>query len=187
MNKLTTISTIKKAAPLALLAVVLSGSAFAGPGKGKGDREKGPKLSLDVHTLCKLDDTYPAAPVLHVTTTITDSSGDNGDGGMTITSKKAYPAFKFRGPFMAEGDGVELVEDDDYYTVDTYVAELHLCDLGLQPREKATAVSIVEISDGTKFSSNCENIFVDEDGDGIDDDGIDQSNIDLSGVYCSSW
>jgi hypothetical protein len=187
MNKLTTINTIKKAAPLALLAVVLSGSAFAGP--GKKDRPKGPKLSLDVYTLCKLNADDYQDPFIEVTTTISDTSGDNGNDGMVILSQKAYAATKARGPFKTMSDeGVDLVEDSDPYTVDTYVAELHLCDMGLEPGDRAaTAVSIVTVSDGTQFSSKCENPYTDEDGDEMDD--ADESNIDLDAyaIHCPTW
>ena len=78
MNKLTTISTIKKTAPLALLAVVMSGSAFAGPGKGPN---KDPQASIDAFNLCYLDnqfneDTGAYDLKLVVETSITNTSGD---------------------------------------------------------------------------------------------------------------
>jgi hypothetical protein len=96
MNKLTTISTIKKAAPLALLAVVMSGSAFAqGKGQNNGSdkgRKGEPQGSLSVVTTCSLcgdpsaPDFDPAKyvdcefsksdPALHVAAKITDETGD---------------------------------------------------------------------------------------------------------------
>ena len=86
MNKLTTISTIKKAAPLALLAVVMSGSALAGP---KGERPKGPKLSIDVENECVLEGTS-----LFIYTTVTPSDSQVGDGGGAIGQPLAVAAFK---------------------------------------------------------------------------------------------
>ena len=86
MNKLTTINTIKKAAPLALLAVVMSGSAFAGP---KGERPTGPKLSIDVYNECTASGTS-----LSITTTVTPSDSKKSDGNATINNPIADPAFK---------------------------------------------------------------------------------------------
>ncbi len=86
MNKLTTINTIKKAAPLALLAVVMSGSAFAGP---KGERPKGPKLSIDVYNACTAEGTS-----LNITTTVTPSDSKQSDGNASINNPVADPAFK---------------------------------------------------------------------------------------------
>ena len=105
MNKLTTINTIKKAAPLALLAVVMSGSAFAGNGngKGKGPRVQGAKLSVAVNTTCELVPRAGAEyddfedPVLLVTTVVDASdSGDNGIGapptGSSSSADNATPS-----------------------------------------------------------------------------------------------
>ena len=66
------LTTIKKTAPLALLAVVLSGTAFA-----KGP--KPPQASIDVHSTCEVkyyDMDGNWKPTFVVTTTITDASGD---------------------------------------------------------------------------------------------------------------
>jgi hypothetical protein len=85
MNKLTTINTIKKAAPLALLAVVMSGSAFAGP---KGDRPAKAKLSIDVENECVLEGTD-----LKIYTTVKPSGSKLSDPG-DILQPVAVSAFK---------------------------------------------------------------------------------------------
>ncbi|HSN52665.1 MAG TPA: hypothetical protein VLS87_09050 [Woeseiaceae bacterium] len=88
MNKLTTMNTIKKSAPLALLAVVMSGSAFAGP-NGDPGRPKGEKLSIDVENECVLNGT-----TLEIYTTVTPSGSKLGDGGGVIQAPSATAAFK---------------------------------------------------------------------------------------------
>jgi hypothetical protein len=98
MNKLTTISTIKKAAPLALLAVVMSGSAFAGP---KGERPAKGKLSIDVYNACTASGTS-----LHITTTATPSDSKRADGGAEVQTPTAYAAFK--GEVCEENKGGKL-------------------------------------------------------------------------------
>ena len=92
MNKLTTINTITKAAPLALLAVVMSGSAFAGKNDNPGKGKKGePQGSLDVVVTCSLcDPNNPyydpknyvncsfdtSNPTMYVSAEIKDETGD---------------------------------------------------------------------------------------------------------------
>jgi hypothetical protein len=86
MNKLTTISTITKAAPLALLAVVMSGNAFAGP---KGERPNGPKFSIDVVNECTVSGSY-----LNIKTSVTPSGSQPGDGGGELGIPSAQAAFQ---------------------------------------------------------------------------------------------
>ena len=73
MNKLTTIKTITKAAPLALLAVVLSGSAFArGPNQD-------PQASIDGYNECvysSIDMGGNPNPTLVVDVMVKNTSGD---------------------------------------------------------------------------------------------------------------
>jgi hypothetical protein len=82
------LTTIKKTAPLGLLAVVLSGTAFAGkndnPGKGpKNDQPNNDQqVSIDVFSLCDVEykvDMVSGKPVPYftVTTEITNMSDDS--------------------------------------------------------------------------------------------------------------
>ena len=84
MNKLTTVKTITKAAPLALLAIVISGSASAGPPVGDPGSPKGEKLTIDVENHC-----VPNGRFLDVTTTVTPSDSKKGDGGAEIKTPTA--------------------------------------------------------------------------------------------------
>jgi len=137
MNKLTTIKTIKKAAPLALLAVVMSGSAFAGPGNGKGDRPKGPKLSIDVYNDCTANGTS-----LDITTTVTPSGSELGDGGAQIQTPIAYAALKedvceenkggklkCSQGFVPKGQGDDIDDLMDYSGPLTWTKSIDVCAL----------------------------------------------------------
>jgi hypothetical protein len=191
MSKLTTIKTIKKAAPLALLAVVMSGSAFAGPGKGKGDRPKGAKLSLDVENVCELANPFnPNDPVLNLTVTIDDVSDDNGTGGGTITARTAQASVKDKGKmFDLIGPVVDLTPEGDVWT-----AELHLCagdaadDALVENARAANSLVSIEVLNGdgssTTFSTMCDDPYTDYDMDGNDD--ADESDISIRhlGIDC---
>ncbi len=195
MNKLTTINTIKKAAPLALLAVAMSGSAFAGPdngnGNGKGDRPKGPKLSLDIVNVCSLpDDFNPNDPVLNLKVTIDDVSDDNGTGGGTILSRSAQASVKKKGKmFDPVGPSVPLTDEGYVWT-----AELHLCagdaeDDALVENAKAanSLVSIVVLNGDdseTTFSTMCDNPYTDDNDDGMDDEDESDISIGHLGISC---
>ena len=188
MNKLTTINTIIKAAPLALLAVVLSGSAFAGPGNGKkpGPRPDGtPKASISFTTECRFngDTTNPA---INVQIEITDESGDEFslepedyiDRSATAVRKNGGPNWYAFGPTQT------LADDDEDGIFET---DLYLCP-GIAGYKSASAVInvTVESPDGTQttFSGNCEEFFEDLDGDTYDD--MDNSGFDVRelGITC---
>ncbi len=81
MRKLTTFRSITSCGMLTLLAFALWGNAFAGPRDGDPGRPAKEKLSIDVVNECSLDSSNR---YLEVTTTITLSGSDNGDGGATI-------------------------------------------------------------------------------------------------------
>lgn len=89
MNKLTIMTTIARTAPLALLTVLISGSAFAGPPVADTARPKGAKLSIDVENHC-----VPNGRYLDVTTTVTLSGSKKGDGGGEIKTPTADAMFK---------------------------------------------------------------------------------------------
>ena len=89
MNKLTKTNTVTKTAPLALLALVMSGSVFAGPPVGEPGRPHGAKLSIDVVNHC-----VPNGRHLDVTTTVTLSGSKKGDGGGEIKTPTADAMFK---------------------------------------------------------------------------------------------
>ena len=187
MNKLTTISTIKKAAPLALLAVVLSGSAFAGPGKGKGPKDKGDgQASIDVYTLCdvKYYDMYGNwKPTFVVKTTISDASDDSPVtpvlGLKTVQAKQ-----KSRGP---ERDllGAQI---DDPASMGTTTEYIELCADGENPLDpKSTALGavvtvILENGRKSEYGGRCENPYTDYNNDGYDD--ADESDIDIPAGLC---
>ena len=190
MNKLTTITTIKKAAPLALLAVVMSGSAFAGPGNGKGDRPKGAKLSLDIVNVCTLDISNPNDPVVNLEVTIDDVSDDNGVGGGTITSRTAQASVKDKGKlFDPVGPVVDLTQAGAVWT-----AELHLCagdaldDAAVENAKAANSLISIDVLNGdgsaTTFSTMCDDPYTDYNMDGYDD--ADESDISIGhlGIDC---
>jgi len=210
MNKLT---IIMKAAPLALLAVVMSGSAFAGPGNGNGPKDKGPKgepqASVSVVTNCSLCDPdaygYDPAnyvncdysksdPILYVSATITDETGDVYD---PITLQLDVDATGLRrdkgGKDAWTGIGGEAMTYDSA-TGTWNVAKLHLCQLdnNIDGAKAASAIVNVMVTNYNAskdiYSSRCENTIVNEDPyDGIEDeDFVDQSNFDIKslGIDC---
>jgi hypothetical protein len=208
MNKLTTIKTITKAAPLALLAVVLSGSAFADPGDNngkKGNRTQGSKLSLNVSTTCELVPRAGAQyddytnPVLIVETVVDSSdSGDDGIGASSVKSKKAQAVAKKGKNSRLIGEEKDLLPVDvdpdpvDGPAIVTYTQMFDVCDdyddgygtitEGLQPSDKGvSAVATLVVDDGenmTSFASQCENIDPYPETE-EDEDGVDQSNFDI--------
>jgi hypothetical protein len=208
MNKLTTISTIKKAAPLALLAVVMSGSAFAGPGKGNGPKDKGPKgepqASVSVVTNCSLCDPnaegYDPAnyvncdysktdPVLYVSATITDETGDVMEPVDLDLDVNAYVTRKDKGPrWYRIPTATPILGASGSGTWDT---TLNLCDFDASIGDAKAVSAIVEVEvvnfEASKdvYSSRCENFDPDPDTD-EDEDYIDQSNFDISalGISC---
>lgn len=186
MNKLTTISTIKKAAPLALLAVVMSGSAFAGPGKGQGPKDKGDgQASIDVYTVCEFRHTMDGVwkPTFVVTTTITNESGDTPVepilGAKTVQAKQ-----KSRGP-MRDLLGAQIDAPASMGTTTEYI---ELCADGANPLDpKSTALGavvtvILENGRKSEYGGRCENPYTDYNNDGYDD--ADESDIDIPAGLC---
>jgi hypothetical protein len=136
MNKLTTISTIKKAAPLALLAVVMSGSAFAGPGKGQGPKDKDPsggaQASVDVFNLCEAKeiynyDTNTSDLMLVVKSSITNTSGDTPvDAELSSVTvdgnqKSRGKATDLGGSNVKVFDPVKKIAQDDTYVSKEFI------------------------------------------------------------------
>ncbi len=201
MNKLTTIKTITKAAPLALLAVVLSGSAFA---RHNDDHVPGPKNdkpqpSVEVVTSCSLcgspgADGYDprdyincdydeSDPTLFVSATITDETGDVVTPIVLELDVDATATRKGRGPMwhtILPAEPIAGPSGDG-----TWDAQLKLCQLDptIDGAKAASAiVSVVVLNpDASKsvYSSRCENFDPDPETD-EDEDGIDQSNFDIS-------
>jgi hypothetical protein len=191
MNKLTTISTIKKAAPLALLAVVMSGSAFAGP---KGERPSGPKYSIDVENECSVNGAY-----LDIKTTVTPSGSKPGDGGGDVGQPTADAAFK--GEICETNKGGKEKCSQGFLPVGnaqdmfgSYMASINLCATKESGAiiSKGTAVNAfvnvpVELEDGTvqaTWVSNCDDIakpedfqWVEVDGNWVYMDVVDQSDV----------
>jgi hypothetical protein len=187
MNKLTTINTIKKAAPLALLAVVMSGSAFAGPGKGQGPKDKGDgQASIDVYTVCSFEYymNYEYKPTLVVETTITDASDDTPGVTPILGAKTVQAKQKSRGP---ERDllGAQI---DDPAALGTTTEYIELCADGVNPLDPNStalgAVVTVILENGRKseYGGRCENPYTDYNNDGIDD--ADESDIDIPAGLC---
>ena len=194
MNKLTTIKTIKKAAPLALLAVVMSGSALAGP---KGDRPKGPKFSIDVENFCEVNEDN--GRYLDVTTTVTPSGSQPGDGGGEVGTPKADAAFKGEvcetnkgGKEKCSQDFIPAGDAQYMYLSDgNWVKSIDLC--ATKPGEtlsKGTAInaliSVPVKVDGkvqATWVSRCDDLDIYPDdyawvnGEYVDDN--DQSNVNL--------
>jgi hypothetical protein len=206
MNKLTTINTIKKAAPLALLAVVMSGSAFAGP---KGERPAKSKLSINVENECVLDGTD-----LKIYTTVTPSGSKLSDPG-DILQPSAVAAFKVpecefnpsgkkqtcTTEFQPAGDDYPMTgSQPDFYT------KIDLCKENPQLVYESAVNAFISVPvlyddpDGdpnsgdevkTTWTSSCDDIAKPEDfvwmdlnGNGYVDEGemidvVDQSNIEL--------
>jgi hypothetical protein len=206
MNKLTTINTIKKAAPLALLAVVMSGSAFAGP---NGSRPTGPKLSIDVDNYCYFD----ANPrYLVIETTVTPSGSQVGDNGGVFGTPMAQAAFrdedcKFTpqgkevcksAGFVAVGAPKPMDEEDPFDwssapgkdpSPDAYSTSIDLCAVNPDILSETVVNALVQVTvtddDGaTTWASACDDVWFDSDDDPYDDgeDRVDQSDLQLDGV-----
>jgi hypothetical protein len=159
MNRPTIINTIKKAAPLALLAVVMSGSALAGPpdkaGKpDKGGRpDKGGYGSIEVTNDCSLD---PKTKEFVVHSTIEDASDDRADvyaqvDTITVTAKQKGD----KGPWGYLGS-----PDEDQAYVGPNTATFPLC-TGLADGATALNAEIdVVLLNGSKgkttLSSKCD-------------------------------
>jgi hypothetical protein len=179
MNKLTTIKTITKAAPLALLAVVMSGSAFAGG--------KGPQGSINVFTECTLqyDD---GGAFLRAASTITDVSQDTdtdpNDPVFTavIESATASALQKgMRGPTnpVAGATDVPMIldEDENSETFGKYVAKLYFCDgLGSNPKALNADIDVELATRNKSFGGRCD--------DDPDTHCWDYSTDPATPVYC---
>jgi hypothetical protein len=194
MNKLTTINTIKKAAPLALLAVVLSGSAFAG---GRNANTGG--ASIDMINKCEIADeevkdyygnVIDVIKVLKVTTTITDSSDDTPGGGpstppdlgyITVYGKQKAP----RGPWQDFGQAMQPANND---LTKPNVETIPLCG-ALDPNAMVLNAEVeVELNNGKRSprKSKCNNWnplndVYDADGNLI---GGDDSIVDVPPNLC---
>lgn len=195
MKSLTRLSTT---ALLGLLAIAVSSSSIAGPGggngfgKGKGPRPKGPKVSLDLENLCTLDASNTNAPMLHISTRITDTTDDNGTGGGVIMSRTAQAAKKIRGnSFELIGEPQDLLKNSDDW--DVWETTINLCDADSTVGSARALNSVVEVKvlNGddtmTTFMTQCDDPFLpgdDLDGDGTDD--VDQSDISIGnlGISC---
>lgn len=157
MNKLTTINTIKKAAPLALLAVVMSGSAFAGHKDGHdkgnpGGNDNGGFGSINAYNDCSID---PVLKALVVNTKIYDDSDDTPGiyadlGDITVQGKQ-----KGKGPWQPLGAPQSQQGDfSDNYTV------ILLCEGDLDP--KATVLNaevdivVKNAKPGKTYSGRCD-------------------------------
>ena len=210
MNKLTTINTIKKAAPLALLAVVMSGSAFAqGNGQNNGSdkgRKGEPQGSVRVVTSCSLcgdpsADGYDPSnyvycdltdPKLYISAEIIDETGDlPPDAGLTLQfDVDAALLRRDKGGRDAwttvDTTGIALPSGDG-----TWDADFDLCaDSSIVDAKGVTGKVNVIITnlDASKevYSAICENFdpypYTEE-----DEDGIDQSNFDVKalGIECN--
>ena len=213
MNKLTTINTIKKAAPLALLAVVMSGSAFAGPGKGQGPKDKDPsagaQASVNVFNLCDVVPVYDdyGAVVdydLEVVTTITNTSGDTPVDAL-LSEISVQGKQKSRGKPTNLGPANIKIFDPAKAISDTYesTARIGICDeLSDKYRDAGLGAEIEVTIDNSKFgtfSGRCDddpsdnvymtddqgNLVLDSNGDPIVlEYGPDQSNVDYYGGMC---
>ena len=206
MNKLTTINTITKAAPLALLAVVMSGSAFAGPPDNN-------KASINVENLCEFKlFVYDAdgnikkdvngnpieEPRLEITTTITDESDDSPGvkgstpPGFAYLGLKVYaeqkgmktPGEKGPSRFEPLGDTYEQTPN-----IGTNTTTIHLCDITVNPLADNTSVLnadiTVEVTNSRKgiYEGKCDNPWEDVDpADGYDD--VDQSIVNVDPGIC---
>jgi len=202
------LTTIKKTAPLALLAVVLSGAAFAGPGKGpkpKGD----PQASVEVFNLCDVVPVYDdyGAVVdydLEVVTTITNTSGDTPVDAL-LSEISVQGKQKSRGKPTNLGPANIKIFDPAKAISDTYesTARIGICDeLSDKYRDAGLGAEIEVTIDNSKFgtfSGRCDddpsdnvymtddqgNLVLDSNGDPIVlEYGPDQSNVDYYGGMC---
>jgi hypothetical protein len=190
-----TLTTIKKTAPLALLAVMLSGTALAGKGENNGKNPRacppdeqcdksGPKGSLDLTVHCRInDDIYD--PVISVDLTIIDASDDEPLPEGTVIAPSAGAVRKNGGPtWYGFGSKQALVYDS---VNEIWETDLHLCwlDPSIEDYKAASAVVNVTIENAdyseTTFSANCEEFYEDGDGDGMDD--MDNSNFNIRELY----
>ena len=119
MNKPLTIKTSIKAASLAALAVVMSGTALAG---GKGPN-KDAQASIEAYNVCKVEDiynsdTYTYDPTLVVKTKVKNTSGDTPVAAelSEITVKGSQRA---RGKSMDLG-GVNTTSFNPAWLLDNY-------------------------------------------------------------------
>ena len=213
MNRLTSIKTITKAAPLALLAVVMSGSAFAGP---QSDRPTGKKLSIDVNNYCYFDGN-PRYLVIETTATASGSEfGDNN--GYIVDFPTVDAAFKANDDckpvgksgkqacntyFKPVGDPKDMYEAGGFtWAADStspvvangWKKKLDLCDESSDIHSETAVNALVKVvvtdKDGsTTWASTCDDIWFDEHDDDPYDDGVDRVdhsdlNLDEVGIYC---
>ena len=214
MNKLTTIKTIKKAAPLALLAVVMSGSAFANPGKGKGPKDKDqPQASISVHTSCSLCDPtvegYDPAnyvncdynkenPTFYVVAEITDETGDL-DYGVELTPALSVDATLLRKDTGGKDTWYQVSKTESYSAYPgQWSTELKPCELdssisdhpgGAKAITALVNVVVTNPANASKsvYASKCENFDPYPETEEIDEDYIDQSDFDVKplGISCN--
>ena len=178
MNKLTTINTIKKAAPLALLAVVMSGSAFAGPGKG-------PRGSVDVFSLCDVDVTTEGEWVFTVKADIQDASDDTSGFESVIDTTSVQVMQKGnRGPIVpiigATGE-LELDTDEMSPTFGYWTAEIPFCKNNFDASSPVlnAEIEVTVVGRNKSFGGRCDDdLATNCDGDYCEEK--DESIIDIS-------
>ena len=200
MNKLTMIKAMNTAASLALLAVLASGSAFAGPPAGDPGRPKGAKLSIEVENHC-----VPNGRFLDVKTTVMPSDSKKGDGGGEITTPTADAMFKGQvcetnkgGKEKCSADFVPVGANDQhmYYAASwIWTKSIDLCAMkdGETISQGTTVNALISVpvdyDDGstTTWVSRCDDIdqYQDYDWVMVGDqlvwmDVVDQSEIELA-------
>jgi len=168
MNKRNTIKLTTITASVALLlSVAFSGSAFAGPGN-----KKGPQSSIDVFTVCYVDE---AAGQLDVFLTITDKSSGVAIAALDSVDVQGEQKEKGRGwndiSGAEFGDGAS--DDDADNPIETVIGvekliELDIC-TGLDPKSKAvnalTTVTLLGKSSKAEYTSRCKDDPATDDGD----------------------
>jgi hypothetical protein len=91
MNKQLTKKTIGIAASAALMAsVAFSGGALAAPGNGNGPNKQGPQASLDVMTVCNIDE-YAGELIVDITLTDPNEGTDKAQAvlqSVTVQGQK---------------------------------------------------------------------------------------------------
>ena len=159
MNKRRTLNTIVKAAPLALLALVMSGNAFAGPPK---------KASVTVYNDCQVkthDDYYnPVPPQLVITSKIRNASDDSPGITPDLGYISVYPEQKgmkekgTRGPnrFEPLGSGVSQGA-----VMGKNVTTIYLCNQDPELRPDANVLNadiVVEVNNSRNgvYASKCD-------------------------------
>jgi hypothetical protein len=174
MNKLTTIETIKRAAPLALLAVVMSGSAFA-----KGPK-KDPQVSIDVFTLCDVVERYDYDSQKNLqfftaTTTVSNTSDDTPGSNPGASVDAQITKIEMQGKYKTRGKETDLggPVSQSYPIVDGYgnviedgiveeypdtlekTLEINICDVeGFDhTRDASLNAEITVWVDGAKFDT----------------------------------